>query len=261
MSRLPTLVRRPARAIRRRLPTVGATRLKVGRFVAPKGLRPLDPDELAATEAFHRVYYDSWAGGRKGGQEKDRGTLSLSWFGYRTLKCPLDLWTYQEILVETRPDLVVECGTRHGGSAYFIASILDLLGHGRVVTVDIDPVKGRPVHPRITYLLGSSTDPAIVAQVRVQASGKRTMVILDSDHSEAHVSAELAAYRDIVSVDSYLIVEDTNVNGHPVAPNHGPGPMEALDAFLATTDDYVIDGDRERFLLTLNPRGFLRRVR
>ena len=115
------------------------------------------------------------------------------------------------------------------------------------MTVDIDPVKGRPVHPRITYLLGSSTDPAIVAQVRAQASGKRTMVILDSDHSEAHVSAELAAYRDIVSVDSYLIVEDTNVNGHPVAPSHGPGPMEALDAFLATTDDYVIDGDRERF--------------
>jgi cephalosporin hydroxylase len=262
MPRLPTLVRRPARAIRRRLPAVGVSRLKVGRFTAPKGLRPLDADELAATEAFHRVYYDSWATSRADGVEKKgRGTIALSWFGYRTLKSPLDLWTYQEILVETRPNLVVECGTRHGGSAYYIASILDLLGDGRVVTIDIEAVKGRPVHPRISYLLGSSTDPGILAQVRRLAAGKRTMVILDSDHSQAHVSAELAVYRDIVSVGSYLIVEDTNVNGHPVLPKHGPGPMEALDSFLATTDDFVVDADRERFMMTLNPRGFLRRVR
>jgi cephalosporin hydroxylase len=251
--RLPNVVRRPLRAIRRRLPTGRSGRLKVGRYVAPKGLRPLEPHEVAATEAFHRVYYDSWSGGR--------GTISLSWFGYRTLKSPLDLWTYQEILVETKPDLVVECGTRYGGSAYYIASILDLLGHGRVLTIDIEPAERRPTHPRISYLLGSSTNPVIVGQVRRQASGKRTMVILDSDHSQAHVAAELGAYRDVVSVGSYLIVEDTNVNGHPVWPDHGPGPMEALDDFLASTSDFVVDPDRERFLMTLNPRGFLRRVR
>ena len=261
MPRLPTLVRRPARAIRRRLPAVGVSRLKVGRYVAPNGLRPLKPDELAATEAFHRVYYDSWAGGRKDGRERNRGTIALSWFGYRTLKCPLDMWTYQEILVETRPDLVVESGTHLGGSAYFLASILDLLGNGRVVTIDITAAKGRPVHPRITYLLGSSTDPAVLAEVGRLAAGKRTMVILDSDHTQPHVTAELAAYRDIVSVGNYLIVEDTNINGHPVLPEHGPGPMEALDGFLATTDDFVVDADRERFMMTLNPRGFLRRVR
>ncbi len=87
------------------------------------------------------------------------------------------------------------------------------------------------------------------------------MVILDSDHAQPHVSAELVAYRDIVSVGCYLIVEDTNVNGHPVHPEHGPGPMEALDGFLATNDDFVVDADRERFMMTLNPRGFLKRVR
>lgn len=102
MRRLPNVVRHPLRAIRRRLTARGFSRLRVGRFVAPKGLRPLEPHEVAATETFHRVYYDSWSGGR--------GTIALSWFGYRTLKCPLDLWTYQEILVETKPDLVVECG-------------------------------------------------------------------------------------------------------------------------------------------------------
>jgi cephalosporin hydroxylase len=251
-------MRNPIAGVRRRARRLvrGDIRLKVGPYVAPKGLRPLLPHEIAATDAFHRVYYDAWEKGTGDG----RGTITLSWFGYRTLKSPLDLWTYQEILVETRPDLIVECGTRFGGSAYYIATLLDLIGRGRVLTIDIEAMKGRPVHPRISYLLGSSTDPAILAQVRAAAAGKRVMVILDSDHAAAHVAAELAAYHDLVAVGCYLIVEDTNVNGHPVRPDFGPGPMEALNAFLSGRRDFVSDLDRERFLLTLNPRGFLRRV-
>lgn len=236
----------------RRLLGTGSS-LSIGPFRPPKGLRPLTAGEQAATDAFHRAYYDAW--------RDKRYTIDLSWFGHRTLKCPMDLWTYQEILVETRPDLVVECGTRFGGSAYYIASILDLLGHGRLLTIDIDTGPSRPSHPRIEYLAGSTVDPAVVAQVKAAAAGKRTMVILDSDHARDHVYAELQAYRDVVSVGCYLIVEDTDVNGHPARPDFGPGPMEALDAFLATTDDYLVDADRERFLMTLNPRGFLRRVK
>ena len=251
-------MRNPIVSVRRRARRLvrGDIALKVGSYVAPRDLRPLLPDEIAATDAFHRVYYDAWEKGIADG----RGTITLSWFGYRTLKSPLDLWTYQEILVETRPDLIVEFGTRFGGSAYYIASLLDLVGHGQVLTVDIEAVKGRPVHRRIAYVLGSSIDPAIVAQVRAAAEGKRVMVILDSDHTAAHVTAELAAYHDLVTVGCYLIVEDTNVNGHPVRADFGPGPMEALDAFLTSRNDFVSDRDRERFLLTLNPRGFLRRV-
>ena len=227
--------------------------LSIGSFTAPRGLRPLTDDERAATDAFHRAYYDAW--------RDKRFTIDLSWFGHRTLKCPMDLWTYQEILVETKPDLVVECGTRFGGSAYYIASILDLLGHGRVLTIDIDTA------PAGRATRGSSTSPARRSIRRSSsasgraARGQRTMVILDSDHAEEHVFAELQAYRDVVSVGCYLIVEDTNVNGHPARPDFGPGPMEALDRFLATTDDYAVDADRERFMMTLNPRGFLRRVR
>ncbi len=252
-------MRNPIPGVRRRVRRLvhGNVAFKAGSYVAPRDLRPLRPDEIAATDAFHRVYYDAWEKGTGDG----RGTITLSWFGHRTLKSPLDLWTYQEILVETRPDLIVECGTRFGGSAYYLASLLDLIGHGRVLTVDIEAMNGRPVHRRIAYVLGSSTDPAIVAQVRAAAAGKRVMVILDSDHAAAHVAAELAAYHDLVAVGCYLIVEDTNVNGHPVRPDFGPGPMEALDAFLTGRDDFVSDRDRERFLLTLNPRGFLRRVR
>ena len=163
--------------------------------------------------------------------------------------------------VETRPDLIVECGTRFGGSAYYISSLLDLLGHGQVLTIDIDAMKGRPVHRRITYLHGSSTSRHRRAGARSGRGQARDGHPRLGSDATAHVTAELAAYHDVVTVGCYLIVEDTNVNGHPARPDFGPGPMEALDAFLTGRDDFVSDRDRERFLLTMNPKGFLRRIR
>jgi cephalosporin hydroxylase len=204
--------------------------------------------EPGVTEAFHRLYYDTavW---------KD-----TYWLGVRTQKCPLDLWVYQEILHETRPDLILETGTAHGGSALYLASVCDLLGRGEIVTVDIHPVEGRPEHDRITYLTGSSTTDQVVREIeRFVADRERVLVILDSDHSRDHVLDELRIYSRFVSPGSYLVVEDTNVNGHPVMPEHGPGPMEALEQFLDETDEFEIDPAREKFFLTFNPRGFLRK--
>ncbi len=147
-----------------------------------------------------------------------------------------------------------------------MASICDLLGTGRVLTIDI---KGegpsgtkRPEHPRIRYLTGSSVDPEVVDEAKREAAdAERVMVVLDSDHSEAHVSAELAVYAFLVNVGGYLIVEDTNVNGHPVSPDYGPGPMEAVEGFLAKDSRFEVDPAREKFHLTFNPRGYLKRVR
>ena len=85
------------------------------------------------------------------------------------------------------------------------------------------------------------------------------MVVLDSDHHRDHVLAELRTYSALVTPGSYLIVEDTNINGHPVRPEFGPGPMEAVDEFLRESPDFAIDPEREKFFLTFNPRGFLRR--
>ena len=204
--------------------------------------------EPGVTEAFHRLYYDSavW---------KD-----TYWLGTRTQKCPLDLWIYQEILHETRPDLILETGTAHGGSALYLASVCDHLTRGEVVTVDISPIEGRPEHDRITYLTGSSTADEVVAEVERHVAGhERVLVILDSDHSRDHVLDELRLYGPWVTPGSYLIVEDTNVNGHPAMAEHGPGPMEALEEFLAETDEFEIDAAREKFFLTFNPRGFLRK--
>jgi cephalosporin hydroxylase len=137
----------------------------------------------------------------------------------------------------------------------------DLLGNGRIVTIDALAREGRPVHPRVTYLTGLSTDPAILAEVRSHVRpGDRVLVLLDSDHSERNVLAELRAYQDLVSPGSYCVVEDSNVNGHPVAREHGPGPMEAIRVFLRENTGFQVDRDREKFFLTFNPSGFLKRV-
>jgi cephalosporin hydroxylase len=182
-----------------------------------------------------------------------------TWLGVEAQKNPADLWIYQEILSEVRPELIIETGTMYGGSAFYLASICDLIALGEVVTIDIEHREGRPAHPRIEYVTASSTDPSIVATMTQRAEGRRVLVILDSDHSRDHVMAELDAYADLVSPGSYLIVEDTNINGHPVLPKFGPGPWEALDVFLPDPR-FEIDRSKERFLNTFNPRGYLRRI-
>jgi cephalosporin hydroxylase len=205
-----------------------------------------------AVDRFHRLYYDR-------AQTTWKNTW---WLGTAVQKCPLDLWVYQELIVELRPELILETGTCAGGSALFLAAMCEIVGRGQVVSVDIAPRPGRPVHPRVTYLTGSSTDEAILDQLRARARGRSpVMAILDSDHSREHVAAELSLYAPLVTVGSYLVVEDTNVNGHPVLPEFGPGPREAVDAFLAANSAFEVDESREKFLMTFNPRGFLRRMR
>ena len=182
------------------------------------------------------------------------------WLGAQTLKNPLDLWVYQEIVVETKPDLIVETGTYRGGSAYYLATICELIGAGEVVSIDIEPMReDYPQHPRLTYLAGrSSTDPDVVAEVRERAAGRRTFVVLDSDHSQAHVEAELAAYSPFVPVGCYIVAEDSNIG--QIRPDLMPGPLEAVQTFLGQTDEFEVDREREKFLITFNPSGYLRRV-
>ncbi len=205
--------------------------------------------DRAAVSRAHDVLYlsDAW--------------INAAWLGTQALKNPLDLWVYQEIVYETRPELIVETGTYRGGSALYLASLCDLMGQGEVVSIDIEPMRDDyPAHPRVTYLAGrSSTDPAVVEEVRARAAGRPVLVILDSDHSQAHVEAELAEYASLVPVGCYLIVEDSNIGR--IRKDLMPGPLEAVDSFLATTDEFEIDREREKFLITFNPSGYLRRVR
>jgi cephalosporin hydroxylase len=200
-------------------------------------------------EIFHRDYYNShvWE--------------NTFWLGVQVLKYPTDMIAYQEVLWEAQPDLIVECGTFKGGSAYFMASLCDLIGRGRVLTIDPMVWPGRPQHPRVTYFQASSTAPATVDHVRAAKGSGTCMVVLDSDHSKAHVLNELRLYAPLVDPGQYLIVEDTNVNGHPVFPEHGPGPWEALVDFLGECQDFEQMMRGEKYFLTANPGGYLRKKR
>lgn len=205
-------------------------------------------------DEFHDLYYNGLAG-------DGPVFMRTHWMGVPCLKCPLDLWTYQEIIAEIRPDLILETGTYSGGSALYLAHVLDGIGKGEIVTIDINNDQPRPSHPRIRYVKGSSADRELIASILDSRSTETRMVILDSDHSKRHVLDELNLLSPYVSVGSYLIVEDTNVNGHPTYPSFGEGPFEAVEEFLSRTADFVVDESREKFLMSFNPRGYLKRIR
>ena len=203
---------------------------------------------------FCKIYYEK--------REKDsRIWQKTTWLGTLALKLPTDLWIYQEILYDIRPDLIIETGTMYGGSALFLATICDTIKKGSIVSIDINRKDSFPNHERIKYITGSSTDEKIVNQVKnMIKTNDKVMVILDSDHTKNHVLNEMEMYSRLVSKDSYLIVEDTAINGHPVEPNFGDGPMEAVNEFLKTHDEFKIDNDKEKFLLTMNPNGYLKKI-
>jgi cephalosporin hydroxylase len=204
------------------------------------------------TNRFHKLYY----------YRRSQTWRNTRWLGTSVQKCPLDLWIYQELLHEIRPEWIIETGTAAGGSASYLATLCDALGCGQVITIDPLDQGSRPQHPRIHYLRGRSIEAGILAQVADAVAGARSvMVVLDSDHSFANVLAELRAYHGFVTPGSYCVIEDGNVGGHPVRREFGAGPQEAVRAFLAENDAFEVDRSREKFYLTFNPSGYLRRVR
>jgi cephalosporin hydroxylase len=225
----------------------------LGRQWDPNSGEVSDSPALRTTivDQFQRLYYHSDPSIWK----------ATTYRGITTWKCPLDLWVYQEILHEVRPGVVIETGTGYGGSALYLADLCETLGHGEVFTIDIQDRATEVEHPRLTKILGSSADKAIRDHVLREAPGNEpVVVILDSDHTAGHVLSELRLWADTVTPGSYLVVEDTNIDGHPVLPGFGPGPGEAVTSFLAERTDFTIDRSREKFLLTWNPGGFLRRT-
>ena len=219
----------------------------------PSAVAPLERPVAEIVADFATLYYQQpayWAG--------------TYWLGVHCVKSPLDLWIYQEIVHETRPDLIVETGTWLGGSALYFASLLDLIGNGRVLSIDLEPARAElPTHPRIAYLGGrSSVDPGVLENLQRETRDRTVMVVLDSDHRKEHVLAELDAYAPLVSPGCYLVCEDTAINGHPIFAAHGPGPAEALAEWLPRhRDEWEVDPRREKFLMTFSPGGFLRRIR
>jgi cephalosporin hydroxylase len=217
-------------------------------------------------------------------QETNRSgyTYNFSWLGRPIIQYPQDIVAMQEIIWTVQPDLIVETGVAHGGSLVFWASMLELNAacggskDAAVVGVDIDvrahnrkAIESHPLAKRISMIEGSSTAPEVVDQVRTIAAGRRrVLVCLDSNHTHAHVLAELETYAPLTSVGSYCVVFDTLIEDMPadMFPNRpwGPGnnPKTAVREFLKTHSEFEIDKRIDyKLLISVAPDGYLKRVR
>jgi cephalosporin hydroxylase len=175
----------------------------------------------------------------------------------------------QEIIYKLQPEFIIETGTAYGGSSIFFASILNLIGKGHIITVDINnkldkdnwslPVQ-RLFDKHITFIQGSSTDSKIVSNIFNTVGDSTCLIMLDSWHTKVHVLEELNIYSKLIKPNYYIIVEDTHVNGNPVPWKWGDGPMEAVEEFLKVHPNFQPDLYYERHGMTCNPTGFLKRV-
>lgn len=213
---------------------------------------------------------------------KHKYTYNFRWMGRPIIQYPQDMFAMQELVWEIQPDLIIETGIAHGGSIVFYASLLELNAacggpqDAHVVAVDIDirahnraAIEAHPMSRRISMVQGSSVDPAIVAQVHAKAKGRqRVLVALDSNHTHAHVLAELEAYAPLASVGSYCVVFDTVVEDMPAEmfPDRpwGPGdnPKTAVHEYLKTHSEFEIDTAIDhKLMISVAPEGYLKRVR
>lgn len=202
---------------------------------------------------------------------------NFTWMGVPILQLPSDLMVMQELIWKIRPDYIIETGVAFGGMLVFYASILECIGKGKVLGIDIDPrdsnmhkLERHLLRNRISVTKGSSVDSRVVEAAKDFIRDGRVLVSLDSHHTHDHVLAELRLYSPLVSVGSYIIVFDTTIeeygyfdpdkNKRPWGP--GNNPASAVKAFLQETNDFVVDKEIEqRALLTAAPGGWLRRVK
>lgn len=209
----------------------------------------------AVVRRFNQIYYESavWSDTR--------------WLGVESQQNPCDNWMMQELIAEVKPDYLIETGTANGGTTLFYAVVLGLVNEaGRVITIDIEPevekaARFKVFKDKVEVVTSDSTSPELLKKLARRVQGRKVLVTLDSWHKKEHVLKELRMYSKLVSKGSYLVVQDTNVNGNPVLPEFGGGPNEAVQEFLKETEDFVVDKSREKFLLTFYPSGYLKKVR
>lgn len=204
---------------------------------------------------------------------------SFTWMGRPVIQLPEDMIRIQEVIWTLRPDVIIETGVAHGGSMVFYASLFSAIGGGRVIGVDIKirpenraAIEAHPMAPHIMLVEGSSIDPATIDTVR-QAIGPddTVLVLLDSNHSRAHVAAELDAYAPMVTPGSYLVACDGIMQQVAGAPRTTPdwtwnNPITAIDEFLARNGDFLAEEPAFAFnegvvrnRVTYWPKSFLRR--
>ena len=204
-------------------------------------------------------------------------SYNFSWMGRPIIQYPQDMIAMQEIIWEVKPDLIIETGIAHGGSLIYYASLLELIGTGKVLGIDIDirkhnreAIEQHPMYKRIQMIEGSSVSNETAEQVHAIAAGYTTiMVVLDSNHTHHHVSEELRLYAPLVSQGSYMVVFDTIVENLPEGYfsqqrpwGIGNNPMTSVQEFLKTNSDFEIDeAINNKLLISVAPDGYLKRKR
>jgi len=182
--------------------------------------------------------------------------------GITTYKNPFDAWIYQEIIFERKPDLIIEIGNYFGGSTLFLAHICDALGRGQILAIDLDQSKIFPAvrkHPKISFLEGDAC--SLFPQVQTLTKGFGEILIIDdSAHTYVTTLSILKTYSSLIKPGGYFIVED-GICHHGLDIGPSPGPFEACEKFIANNTNFEIDREREKFILTWNPKGYLRRIR
>ncbi|MDA1100639.1 MAG: CmcI family methyltransferase [Proteobacteria bacterium] len=203
---------------------------------------------------------------------QQRRQYEISWLGVPTIQFPEDVVLLQELIWRLRPDVIVECGIAHGGSLLLYATICEVIGHGKIVGVDVEirkynrvAIQAHPLADRIKLIEGSSIDPDTVAQVEAHCRGAgRVLVLLDSNHSRDHVAQELEAYSRLVTPGSYLVAMDgaqALVHDIPAGKPEwkNDNPLAAIHDFVGRREDFEIDQHFNRLGATSNIDGFLYR--
>lgn len=203
-------------------------------------------------------------------------SYNFSWLGRPIIQYPQDIVAMQEIIWSVKPDLIIETGIAHGGSLIFYASLLELIGKGTVLGIDIEirehnrnAIETHPLYHRISMIEGSSTSPEVEKKIKSFVKNKKkVLVTLDSNHTHAHVKEELEIYSNFVTKGSYMVVFDTIIEDLPDdlfldRPwSKGNNPKTAVLEFLKTNNNFVIDKDiSNKLLLTVAPEGYLKRVK
>lgn len=224
---------------------------------------PQKDDLVAAAQAFNVA------------SNREKYSYNFTWMGRPIIQYPQDMIAMQELIWRIQPDLIIETGIAHGGSLIYYASLLELIGKGEVLGIDIDirahnraEIETHPMFKRITMLQGSAIDEELVEEVRKLAADKQTVLVcLDSNHTHDHVLRELELYSPFVTVGSYLVVFDTIVEDMPARMydrpwDKGNNPKTAVWAFLKQTNDFEIDRAIDnKLLISVAPEGYLKRVR
>lgn len=207
---------------------------------------------------------------------KHKYSYNFDWLGRPIIQYPQDIIAMQEIIWNVKPDLIIETGIAHGGSLIFYASILELIGRGEVLGIDIDirehnrkEIEKHKMFKRIKMIEGSSIDEKVIKKVfKIAKKHKKVLVCLDSLHTQEHVLKELNLYSKLVTKGSYIIVFDTVIEQMPdnlfnnKPWNKGNNPATALKVFLKKKKNFIVDREIEnKLLITVAPGGFLKRIK